>query len=507
MKYLLPIYLIFSAFDLFSQATLLWEKEVGGGEDDWGYSICLSDEGNYVFTGITSSYDEEVTDSLGGTDVWLAQMSQDSTMVWSHTFGGTKDERANSVCLAPDGGFALTGFTASGDVNFSENKGAKDIFIFKTNSQGELQWSKTYGGSSDDIGNSIIPSTDGGFLIAGSTFSSDGDVSSNHGSSDYWIIRIDGNGNLLWEKTYAGSAEDRAQEIVQTQDGNYVIIGTSFSGDGDVSDPLGSVDFWLIKINANGDLLWEKSLGGSSADQGYDLIETSDGSLLLVGEVLSNNGDVEGNHGLTDAWMVKLSSDGNIIWQNALGGSKVDYFLAVQEAADGTFIATGNTFSSDGDVSQNIGSSDIWLVKVDVDGNLIWEMSIGYDLNEIGNDLALQGEEIIIVGGIQVDHFKHGNSDVYIAKLESPLTSVTQIQAGTEIKVYPNPSHESITIQSEQKIESYSLFDVQGKLLRSLKTKDSLFAIPIFDLPNGNYFLLLEMESGEEFSTTIMIAK
>ncbi len=507
MKFFIFILSIFFSTYSFSQ-TIVWEKEIGGGEDDWGYSICFSHDQQLVFTGVTLSYDEEVLDSLGGTDIWLAKMSTDSTMLWSKSLGGTQDDRGNAVSLTSDNGFIVTGFSFSNDINVANNHGGKDVVLIKTDEDGNLEWSKLFGGSSDDIGNSVIQSSDGGYMLAGTTFSTNGDISFNHGSSDFWIIKTNEQGDLLWEKTYAGSGEDRANEIIETQDGNFIIIGTSFSTDGDVSNNLGGVDFWIIKINTDGELLWEKNLGGSSADQAYDVIETSSGEILIVGEVLSNDVNVTNNHGQTDAWMTKLSANGDIIWQRALGGTKVDYFLSVTEGEDGHYLATGNTFSSNGNVSTNLGASDIWLIKMAPDGHLVWEVSLGYDLNEIGNDIITNNENIYIIGGIQVDHLsRHGNSDVYIMKLFSPFTSsVIPIHSNMNIKFYPNPAIETIRLESKEKMLEYSIFDVQGKKVMYNTLHSNQFEIPIQNLAKGQYYLYLKSANDKEFSAPIFIA-
>lgn len=503
MKNYLFLLLFFQCTLLHSQVNLIWEKEIGGGEDDWGYGLCFSDDDMYVFTGVTASYDEEVTDSIGGTDIWIGKMSPDSILIWSHTYGGTSNDRGNDIQRLPDGGFAITGFTESTDFDFPINNGSKDLFVIRTDALGEIVWSKSFGGTSDEIGNSIVPLSNGNILVAGTAFSSDGDVGNNQGFSDFWLINLDANGNIIWEKTYGGSGEDRAKKIIQSQDGNFVILGTSFSDDGDVSNNLGGVDFWLIKIDPNGNLLWEKNYGGSSADQGADVIETFDGDLIITGEVLSNNGDVIGNHGFTDAWIAKLDSSGNLLWQNSLGGTMVDYFLAIQEADDGGYIATGNTFSDNGDVSVNLGASDVWVVKLSSNGVLEWERTIGYDLNEIGNAILLNGEEIIIWGGIQVDHLRHGNSDAYIFKLRAPLTSITSIHQNMDLEVFPNPSTDIINITNDTPMTSYQLFDVQGKLILSKRIHNPRIEVKISSIPLGEYFLIVDLENGNRVSIPI----
>lgn len=505
MKKLIPFILLFCTNLTFAQVNFIWEKEIGGGEDDWGYGLCFSHDEQYVFTGITASYDEEVPDSLGGTDVWLGKMSTDSTMIWSHVFGGTSNERGNDVQLTPDNGFLITGFTESNDIDISGNHGSKDLFVCKTDFGGHLEWFKVFGGTSDEIGNSVLPLADGNFIVAGSTFSSDGDISQNIGSSDYWIIKLDADGNLIWEKTFGGTGEDRAKKIIQTQDGNFVALGTAFSNDGDVDNSLGSVDFWLIKIDPNGNLMWNKNFGGSMADQGFDLIETSNGNLVLTGEVRSNDGNVVGNHGFTDAWIARLTSDGDILWQNSLGGTNVDYFLAIQETDDGGLLATGNTFSDNGDVSVNLGASDVWLVKLSPNGQLLWEKTIGYDLNEIGNAVISSGNDIILWGGIQVDHLRHGNSDAYIVKLHAPLTSIIPLENQMSLSVYPNPSQDFIQISNDKIISSYTLYDITGRKVQEAISKQTDVIIPLLEVPKGKYVLVVELDSGDLISAEILV--
>lgn len=500
MKRLFPIILVFHCYFSFSQVNLIWEKEIGGGEDDWGYGLCFSHDKQYVFTGITTSYDEEVPDSLGGTDVWFGKMSPDSILIWSYTFGGTANDRGNDVQLAPDHGFFITGFTESNDIDISENHGSKDLVVFKTDDGGHLEWVRVFGGTSDEIGNSVYPLANGNCIVAGSTFSTDGDISNHLGLSDYWVLMLDANGNLLWEKTFGGSSEDRAKKIIQTQDGNFVILGTTFSSDSDVSNNYGGVDFWLIKIDVQGNLIWEKTFGGSSADQGTDVMEMGNGDLVIAGEVLSNDGDISGNHGFTDAWIARLDSTGNLIWKNTLGGTLVDYFLAIHQMDDGGIIAVGNSFSNDGDVNTNLGASDVWMIKLSAAGNILWDKSIGYNLNEIGNDIITAGNDIIVLGGIQVNHLRHGNSDAYLVKLQAPLTSIHQAQSYMSIRLYPNPIHDILHVSNNESISEYIIFDMLGKeVLQGFPRKKDVH-IPLPFIAKGKYTLVVSLESGVRVS-------
>ena len=184
----------------------------------------------------------------------------------------------------------------------------------------EIQWAKCYGGSEYDAALSIQQTTDGGYIVAGLSLSNDNDVSGNHGGEDYWIVKLTSTGSIEWQKSLGGSGEDRASSVIQTTDGGYIIAGTSNSNDGDVSGNHGRDDYWIVKLSSTGILEWQKSLGGSGDDDANSIQQTTDGGYIIAGGSNSNDGDVSGNHGSDDYWIVKLAPSGSIEWQKSLGG-------------------------------------------------------------------------------------------------------------------------------------------------------------------------------------------
>jgi hypothetical protein len=234
------------------------------------------------------------------------------------------------------------------------------------------------GGSSLDQASHIQQTSDGGYIISGSSSSSaNGDVSgTNHGGSDYWIVKLDALGNIVWNKLLGGSSDERASNIQQTSDGGYIISGYSgSSANGDVSGTNhGDGDYWIVKLDALGNIVWNKLLGGSSLDQASHIQQTSDGGYIISGYSRSSaNGDVSGtNHGETDYWIVKLDALGNIIWNKLLGGSGYEDASNVQQTTDGGYIISGTSFfSANVDVSgTNHGDSDYWIVTLDALGNI-----------------------------------------------------------------------------------------------------------------------------------------
>jgi len=227
-----------------------------------------------------------------------------------------------------------------------------------------IEWQKALGGSSGDYAYSVQQTTDGGYIVAGNTGSNNGDVSGNNGNADYWVVKLISTGNIEWQKAFGGSSTEFAESIQQTTDGGYIVAGYSFSDDGDVFGNNGSDDYWIIKLNSVGDTLWTKTLGGTSRDWANSIQQTTDGGYIIAGWTQSNDMDVAGNKGGADYWIVKLDSVGTIEWQKALGGTADEQAQAVLQTTDGGYIIAGFTDSNNGDVSGNNGLNDYWIVKL-----------------------------------------------------------------------------------------------------------------------------------------------
>ena len=192
-----------------------------------------------------------------------------------------------------------------------------------------LEWQKCLGGSNGDLAESIQQTTDGGYIVAGHTSSNDGDVSGNHGGKDFWVVKVDRYGHLLWQKCLGGRQDDYAQDVQQTTDGGYVVAGYTWLSDGDVCGNHCQWDYWVVKLNESGNLVWQKCLGGRQDDYAQDVQQTKDGGYVVAGHACSNDGDVSGNHGNFDYWIVKLNSTGNLVWQKCLGGSGWDFAQSI----------------------------------------------------------------------------------------------------------------------------------------------------------------------------------
>jgi hypothetical protein len=235
--------------------------------------------------------------------------------------------------------------------------------VIKLSSTGNITWQKNLGGAGNEDLFSVVPTSDGNYLIAGSTSSSDGDVSSIHGGRDGWVMKLTSTGNIIWQKTIGGTADDHLSSIKPTSDGNYIVVGSTSSTDGDVTGNHGSSDGLVIKIDGMGNIIWKKLIGGSGLDGFGSVLINSQNELIVAGATQSNDGDVTGLKGGEDCWIVKLDAAGTIIDKKVLGGSETDFFSDIIATPASEYIAVGTIASPNGDITGQKGARDIWVVK------------------------------------------------------------------------------------------------------------------------------------------------
>ena len=339
----------------------VWQHSFGGNSDDEAQNVRITPSGDIMVVGTTES--NNIAGFKGGTsDAYLMKYKPDGTLLWKKTFGGSGEDMAMGVCPNPDGTCFVIGKSNStdGDLSlYSANKGNADIWLFKIDANGTILWSKTFGGQGEDIGYDIEATPDGNYIIAASSSSTDGDakVKPNR-DSDYWLIKISPIGNIIWSKTFGGRNKEEAFSAHATKDGGYLIGGRSWStnNDGEVTDNHGKWDFWTIKTDANGNLLWQKSYGGTEDDYGRDIQPTSDGGSIISGYTKSTNGDIRGNNGDFDTWVARLNANGKIMWRQCFGTPETEYsYKALQQTKDGGYIIGYNSY---------IGNEDRFYVNI-----------------------------------------------------------------------------------------------------------------------------------------------
>jgi hypothetical protein len=377
------ISLFFSLANLTAQTfpfSIQWQNCIGGTNGEMGRKIQLTNDGGSIICGMTQSNDGDIVGYHGGnSDVLLVKMNDAGVVLWQRSLGGSGADIGRSVKQTLDGGYIVVGETTSNNDDVSGNHGSTDGWIIKLDSFGIIQWQKCIGGTSQDYFQEINQLNDGTYFVAGRTGSNDGDVLGNNGGTDAWALKLDILGSIIWQNCFGGSGFEQFNTFKVTLQGDLILCGSTFnSNNGDVTGNNGLTDGWVVCANNMGVLLWQTCLGGSGNDYLNDLFENNDGTFYLAGSTLSNNGDVTGNHGGQDAWLFQLTSNGDVLFQKCFGGVGTDLFDCIINSADNNIILSGHTNSVDGDISNFIGGlNDAWLVKINTSGTIIWEKCLG----------------------------------------------------------------------------------------------------------------------------------
>lgn len=442
--------LLLSAWNTFAQAPAIeWQKNLGGTGEEGARKIVQTSDGGYIMAGTTNSNDLDALGNHGGFDFLVTKLDANGNTQWKKCYGGTDDDSALAIIQTADGGYVVAGDTQSDNGDVHGNTLllvgiTAHAWIIKLNASGTILWDRmapasageisssitalvetasgsiqlvgntyfpdlghgyadTYagkvtangssyvtsaimGGDYHDYFNGLAPTADGGFIAVGMTFSKDGLFNVNHSvdytTCDYWIVKLNAGGQVEWQRLYGGQANDEAKNAIQTDQGDYLISGYTDSDNGDVSNnhQANFSDFWVLKLNASGNLLWQKCFGGSGNEQAYSMIKTQENHYVLAGPTRYSaqnpgnpDGDVSANHnwGTNDFWMIKIDQDGNLVWEKSFGGTSFDIPYSVIQTADSGFAICGESFSIDGDITSTPrGSYDFCLLKLGPGGSM-----------------------------------------------------------------------------------------------------------------------------------------
>jgi hypothetical protein len=318
-----------------------WVQTYGGLNFDAGTSVQQTSDGGYIIVGATSTS----FCLFGHTDVWLIKTDNKGNMIWGKIFGGRGDDMGSSVMQTNDGGYIITGYTRS------YGNGNKDVWLLKTDENGQKIWDRTFGYGDFDSGSEVKQTSDDGYIIVGNVNTSGG------GRGDIWLIKVDSNGNKLWDKSFGGRGHNYGESIQQTSDGGYIIIGSSW-----VPGETNSYDIWLIKTDSTGELVWDEKYHGTDSDHGWSLEQTFDGGFIVVGMTKSGVGD-------DDIWLFKTDRNGTVVWDKVFDGVGQNRGYSVKQTSDGGYVIAGDTYKS--------FRMKALLIKTDSNGDEEWVKTYG----------------------------------------------------------------------------------------------------------------------------------
>ncbi len=502
MKISILISLLISTYVFSQSPSIQWEKSFGGSQEDYGYTVIIDSDENIIAGGSTLSSDGDITQSYGGLDIWIIKYDPNGNLIWKNNYGGSGEDYIWDILATDDGGYIFAGNTTSTDGDVSENFGASDFWVVKLDSEGNIEWEKSYGGSHYDDLSRIIKNGDLGFILIGSSWSDDGDFQNNSGDSDVALAKIDNNGNLIWTKLYGGPEHDFG--IGGIIDNSNQVIINSFGE----SETNGS-DVRIDALTQEGDFIWTQTFSGSGSDQTYSFIQLENGNYLIGMNSNSNDGDFENNFGGSDIWLFEFQV-GLIHHKFHFGGSSSEAPMALYQTSSGEVIVANRSASSDGDVSNNHGSSDFWVFKMTSDGNIIWENSYGGTEADDLWDMAVTNNTIALIGNTNSNNgdisAHQGLNDMWIVKLNGSDMGQHEFTTSS-VNIYPNPASEKLIIESKEPVLSIELFDLSGKQIKGIQRNNNLTELNLSGISNGTYILKIKTIDGNLINKKIIKSK
>lgn len=394
-----------------TNSSIFWAKTYGGGQADFGFALATTSDGALLVSGSTVSFNP--------TSAWLLKLTTTSQIIWEKAFTvSTSSQTYRSYALTT--GRSSNDLFIGGYINPPPGSFG-DIFLLKLDPTSNSLWTtfKTYGGGNDDWSQKIIPTSDGGFIVAGYT------GSYGVGETDVWLVKLNSDGTIAWQKAYGGSEEDRAYDIIEVS-GGYIVVGSTYSSFGP-----GRADVLVFKVDATGALVWEQAYGGYNDEVGRAVIKATDGNLIVVGSSNSASPSF-----FSDLLTMKLNSDnGSIIWQKLYGGlyEEIAYDVIVTPDGNG-YAVVGHTFSASPD-----GGADVWLLQLDLNGNLKWQKAYGGSKNDYGRAILALADGYIIAGS--TNSFGAGDYDIWL--LKTSLDGVINFNPTSGAQLFEPPTSTS----------------------------------------------------------------
>ncbi len=501
----LLLLLITSTLSYSQTPNMVWSKYFGGNRGD-AKSIQKTSDGGYIIAGFAENAPPEASNYHGSHDGFVVKLNSSFGLEWANCYGTTAYEQIKDIKQTSDGGYIFVG-------SASVSGNSVDYWIVKINNLGNLVWEKKYGGTLEDRAFSISEAINGEYVVNGFSRSVDGNVGSGFGGADYWTIKLDNSGNIIVNKKYGGPDNDFGYATVTNSDGTYVVAGESFSQTGQITCRSSTLScdsaFWIVKSNSLGNIVWSKCFGATVANLPNSfstptkMIKTSDNGYIVVGSGYTT-------YGKTEMWAMKLDSNGNLQWRKAYGGTDFDKANSIKQTLDGGYILAGSSYSTDTQVTVNLGSSNsyenAWAVKINSAGTLEWQKTAGSTSWDYFNDvIQINNTDYVFVGYAarnDYDCINSANRGFWMTKISTNALS-TDSFSFSDFEIYPNPTNSLLNFKAIESIKEINIYEISGRKIFELKA-ENINQVDISSLSNGIYTVKV---SNENHSTSRKIIK
>jgi len=512
---------------------IIWQKCYGTSSFDRVY--CVEEINNGYLLGLKIDTEESwITNYHGENDPWIINIDYYGNLIWEKCFGGTESESIIKIIKVSDSEFYMVGATESSDYDITcdTNYGSQDFWVLKINENGDILWDHCYGSILGDEMRDAVLTPDGGLLFMGRISSNGGDVKKYYGSMDLWFCKIDSLGNIVWERTMGNQALDNGISMQLISDTSFAFIGGYYEPGGmndcEIAVTGEGADLWLVEMSlSDGDILNNYCYGGSGNDL-WNFFEKVTNGYILSTYSDSYNGDVSGQHGNGDIWVVRIDSQGEIIWQRCLGGSYQEAPSFITQAEDGGFIVIGTAASHNGDVKNNHSwsggnNSDIWIVKLNNDGEIEWDQCYGGldDERFFGTHSILKKSDYNYVFNAQaymnsgdVNCDLNGDIDAWVFEIDTVDTTgaIENHYENDLVRVFPNPAKDYVEFQVQGSIpptagqvgSEIRIMSVMGKEVARMPVKAERTVWDCRDAKEGIYFFYLDAHAQKYFGKIIL---
>lgn len=514
MKLLLLTIACAIALNSYSQnPNIQWQNIIAGDAMEEPGNTIQSIAGDYYSIGATTSTAGDLAPNKGNWDAWITKIDANGNFAWKKNIGGSGDDLLWDVIQTNDGNFIATGGCSSqdGDLNGVTFNSTKMIWLVKFDATGTILWQKKIGGSNTEVGTLIKESPNGELNIFATSYANNLDILSHYGStntSDIVYFRLSATGAILEQKTYGGSEDERLTGFSETNDGGFVVLATSTSTDYDITQHIGSTadkNAWVFKIDVNKNIAWEKSYFINGFGTAYKIKELSNGHIMF-----SFSDNLWVNNLYSDGIVITLNAQGNLVWQKAIGGAKYDEINDMIETSPNHILLLGSTGSNDSIVTNNIPGAQLWILEIDSLGIINSQQTYGGTFEEIACNFIKTNDNGLVVTSKSRSHdldvinpnvWNCLCQDVWIFKLSPNVTAIEESTLSNSFSIFPNPANDIIHINASTSLtnESYSIINTLGQTVLNGKLENDRSIINVQTLQSGIYFLQIGSKQAQSY--------